>query len=451
MKQPIFLYSDQMFDTVVKKQKIHLPDYDFASDVDNRVFLSHCSPFELQLLEEILFSPLKIPTKKLARNMGCEEGQILPFLEKLSTKKLVSLEGEILCIDKEWRKYFELELERFHPDFCPNMEFLQGLLRKVPIHHLPNWYSLPRSADNIFASIVEKYLATPQLYQRHWSELSWNDPVIPQILEALLKAPTHTLATKDLKDSYALSDAAFEEIVLLLEFHLLATTYFTTENGTATQWLSFFQEWKQYLFLLEASLPPPISASEVTPKEEREYSFLEDLYSSLEDVQRGKSPSEPFLQKLLSLRWIEGQKGRYHLTEEALSWMEGSLASRALALHRHPYNLLLDPSGSGEVFLEKWVKEAEKNLRKIPHTEWISFADFAKKAVVPLQDSLPISLTKAGRSWEYTLPTYSEKELLLLRETLFTWCFELGIVQTGAYPGGECFRLTPLGLSLFHE
>ena len=41
------------------------------------------------------------------------------------------------------------------------MEFIQLLLRKVPIDILPTWYPIPRTSNSIFDSLIEKYMKTP--------------------------------------------------------------------------------------------------------------------------------------------------------------------------------------------------------------------------------------------------------------------------------------------------
>ncbi len=69
-----------------------------------------------------------------------------------------------LFVDKDVRKYFEAKVEKFDEDFQPNLDFLQSILNKVSIHTLPLWYPIPRSTDNIFASIIETYFSTPKIY-----------------------------------------------------------------------------------------------------------------------------------------------------------------------------------------------------------------------------------------------------------------------------------------------
>ena len=72
--------------------------------------------------------------------------------------------------------------------FQPDMEFLQGLLKKVPIHCLPAWHAVPRTSNNIFESLVEKYLLSPQIFQRYLSELHFSHPVAISLMNDLFFA-----------------------------------------------------------------------------------------------------------------------------------------------------------------------------------------------------------------------------------------------------------------------
>ena len=56
-----------------RKNKINLTDYNGHQDIENRILMADFSVFEHDILEEILFNPLKLSLKKLARTMDCEE------------------------------------------------------------------------------------------------------------------------------------------------------------------------------------------------------------------------------------------------------------------------------------------------------------------------------------------------------------------------------------------
>src|SRR5271169_1521004 len=114
-----------------KKNKICLSDYNYRKDIENRLLMATFSSLDVAVLEEILFSPLKFSYKKLARTLEENDEDILPVLEKLGKIGLLTLEGELVSVDKEMRKYYESEILKFDPEFRPDMEYLQGLLKKV--------------------------------------------------------------------------------------------------------------------------------------------------------------------------------------------------------------------------------------------------------------------------------------------------------------------------------
>src|SRR3569832_2080321 len=136
--------------TAAKKNKISLADYNYRRDIENRLLMANFSTFEVAVLEEILYSSIKTPIRKIAKNLERGEEELLPILEKFSKTGLLIIEGDAIVVDKETRKYFETEIEKFEEGFTPGMEFLQNLLKKIPIHVLPIWYSIPRTSNNIF-------------------------------------------------------------------------------------------------------------------------------------------------------------------------------------------------------------------------------------------------------------------------------------------------------------
>ena len=175
--------------TQSRKNKVCLEDYNFKHDVENRLVLAEFTTVDLELLEEILYSSIKVPIRKLAKTLDLEDEEILPSVEKLSKTGLFCIEDDSILIDKDMRKYFEAQVIKFDPDFKPGMEFLQNLLKKVPISALPVWYSIPRTSNNIFDSIVEKYLLSPQIFYRYLGELNLADATQTAIMHDVFHAP----------------------------------------------------------------------------------------------------------------------------------------------------------------------------------------------------------------------------------------------------------------------
>ena len=84
-----------MFDvTAVKKHKITLSDYNYQRDIENRLLLSQFSEFDHAVLEEILFSPIRTPIRKMTKNLNCSEEELLPVLQKFSQTGLLAIEDD---------------------------------------------------------------------------------------------------------------------------------------------------------------------------------------------------------------------------------------------------------------------------------------------------------------------------------------------------------------------
>ena len=422
---------------VNRKNKVHLSDYNCQQDIENRSLLADLSFFEHEVLQEIFFSPLKFSLKKLSRSLNCQEAALSPLLDKLAKSTLLSIQGDTVLVDKEMRKYFEFHMKRFDLDFKPDMEYLQGILRKVPIHLLPNWYAIPRTSNNIFESLVEKYLLTPQYFQRYLSELSFVNPIAHRILQDVFSAPDFKITSSDLITKYNLKRQEFEEILLILEFSFVCCVTYTKGEDLWTEWVTPFHEWHEYLRFLKTtevfSIP---AAKEIVRKAKADFAFIEELSQSF------SSFLVPFEKK--DLLQLLDQK----TIEEFLSL---NLEKRALYLYRHPLIKSLDAPLFKEMISEKNVREAEKSIRRVLKKQWVFFDEFIKGAIVCLNDDSLISLKKVGKSWKYTLPSYSEKELSFIQLVVLEWLFEVGMVAPGICDGRDCFSVTPFGRFFFEE
>lgn len=476
--------------TNLRKNKVNLSDYNCLQDIKNRMLMADFSSFDLEVLEEILFSPLKISIKKLIRTLDCKEEILTPILNKMSLSGLLSVQGDQIVVDKELRKYFEFQVVRFDPIFKPDMEFLQGLLRKVPIHCLPAWYSIPRTSNNIFESIVEKYLLTPQIYQRYLLDLNFGDLPIQSIISDLFAAPDAKLYSTDCITKYNLTRAAFEEILLLLEFNFIACLSYEAADDHWIEVITPFYEWHQYLKFLKAT--EPVCYGQTYPVKrhrDHDFAFIEDMSALLalaakkpiciESQQNGLSLSNKtalslashchlavdsaeqqsfamtylgqVLQKLQLTQLICVNKGKIEAAESSRDWLNMNLENRALHLYRHPKNQILRFSIPSEVATERNIREAEKSIKRILHGNWVIFDEFLKSVLVTLSEHSVIMLKRIGKHWSYTLPVYGNHEQLLIKATIFEWLFEAGMVATGTCLGKECFAVTPFGRFFFEE
>ncbi|PWU13052.1 MAG: hypothetical protein C5B45_06700, partial [Chlamydiae bacterium] len=92
--------------SLIKKNKICLEDYNYKQDIENRLLISQLSARDLELLQEILYSPLKIAFRDLSEALSCEEKELIPSIKKFIKSGLLSFNGSVITVDKEKRKYF---------------------------------------------------------------------------------------------------------------------------------------------------------------------------------------------------------------------------------------------------------------------------------------------------------------------------------------------------------
>lgn len=458
--------------TAVKKNKITLSDYNYRRDIENRLLLASFSSFEIAVLEEILYSSIKTPIRKIAKNIGKTEEELLPILVKLAKTGLLTLEGDSITVDKETRKYFETEIEKFEPEFCPGMEFLQNLLKKVPIHVLPVWYSIPRTSNNIFESLVEKYLLTPQTFQRYLMELNFGDPTLSAIAQDVFRAPDLTLSAPGVMKKYGLSREKFEENMLILELHFVCCLRYERSGDNWDEKVTPFHEWREYLTFLKNTTTAPITdVSKIDRYRSHDFAFIEDMTSILLLIKKQPTPLNPkgyaalaarlqeippnpqyldqIIRKLQLTKLAEVDGDKLKIAEPAAEWLEMRVENRALYLYRHSLNKIQSVELSSHLITEKVVRDAEKALMRVLHSGWIFFEDFDKGVIVPFADHTAATLKKCGKGWKYALPEFSPEERALIHAIIFEWLFEAGITAVGTYQGKECFTVTPFGQSLF--
>lgn len=432
-----------------RKNKVNLADYNCQQDIENRMLMSDFTALDIEVLEEILYSPLKISFKKLVRSIGCDEGELSASLKKLSTTGLVSVHEDSICVDKEKRKYFEFEINRFDPQFKPDMEFLQGLLRKVPIHVLPTWYSIPRTSNNIFESIVEKYLLTPHIFQRYLMELNLGDPILNSIILDVFSAPDFKVSSSDLISKYNLKRRDFEEMILILEFNFACCLSYEREEDHWLEYVSPFHEWHEYLRFFRATEPPIISPKEPIQRlEDSDFAFLEKMSELLIKAKKTwlAVDKSVVVEKLCLTKLAEYEDGKIRTLETGDAWLDLSLENRALHLYRHPHNRILSLQVG-----ERYVREAEKSIKRALHGSWTYFDDFLKSVLVPLNEHSVVMLKRFGKHWKYTLPVYGDEEKAILKATIFEWLYELGMVAIGTCHGQDCFAVTHFGRFFFDD
>ncbi|HSW86606.1 MAG TPA: hypothetical protein VLG49_03805 [Rhabdochlamydiaceae bacterium] len=470
----------------LRKNKIALSDYNYRRDIENRLLMAHFSTLDLEVLEEILYSSLTIPIRKLAKSIEANETEIRSILEKFSNTGLLTIDQDTVTVDKEMRKYYESQILKFDEDFTPGMEFLQGLLRKVPIHVLPTWYAIPRSSNNIFDSLIEKYLLTPQIFHRYLMELNLGDALLAGIIKEVYHSPELKIASTELIEKYDLTREQFEEYMLYLEFNFVCCLGYKKIGEMWKEVVTPFHEWREYLHFLRDTEPRPIAhPEEIVRQRPHDYAFVHDLstiltmakkhpfaltatsdgnhipqktvFSSIVNVCEGLNESggsiENYIKHLISkLRMVKLADivdGRLYALEAANDWLDMNLENRALYIYRHPLNRILSNTSASYLHTERNIREAEKSIIRILNSGWVYFDDFLKGVHVVLGEGSTVMLKRCGKTWKYTLPEYNEDEKALIKATIFEWLYEFGMVAVGTHNGKECFCVTPLGQSIF--
>lgn len=376
--------------TSQQKTKICLSDYPFQRDVEARLFLAKLSCTEIEILREIIHHSLKIQVEQLAAELDLRLETLIPILDKLSEVKLFRRQYMTLVVDKEMRKYFEIQIEKFDDDFRPDLDFFQSLLGHIPIHLLPSWYAIPRTSDNIFDSIIEKYFLTPKIYRRYLHDLNLEDPILHSIINEVHCAPTFKVSAHQLMERFQISHSKFEEYLLELEFHFICCLAYEQQNDQWQEVVTPFAEWREVLDFEYYTRLKPIPGEDISKDQETPVAYNEPLNQS--DL------SQDF----------------------PLLWNGRNL------------NLI------------------EKSLRRLPSFQWVTLDNFLEGVTAPIGDRKSASLKKIGRKWRYTLPSYTDQEKLFMKRAILERLPKLGIVNTGAYKGLPCLSLTPFGSLMVH-
>lgn len=471
----------------LKKIKICLADYNFQKDMENRLVMAQFTMTDLKVLEEILFSSIRIPLDKLSLATEVGKEELLPILERLAKTGLLTFEEDAILIDKDMRKYYESQTQKFEEDFKPGMEFFQHLLKKVPIHVLPNWYAISRTSNNIFDSIVEKYLYTPQIYQRYLTELSFVDPTPLKIMDLVFTSDDLKVSSKEIKEALNLSNEEFVENMLLLEFSCVLCLCYELCEGCFNEVITPFHEWKEYLLFLKKTEVNPIGNVEDIERElPEDFSFVKDLGLILQMAKKtpirltelglgvytvepsflnefakkaqleNKTPAflgayfNKLQSKLVMLKLAEVSNGKLHALESADYFLDMKLDARGLFIFRHPNNRLAEFKGfTTPACLEKALRECEKSIVRVLGKGWVFFDEFLKGVTAALNENLAVVLKKTGKTWKYSLPEYTEEDKRFIHTCILEWLFEAGITAKGTLHDRECFTVTAFGLSLF--
>lgn len=452
--------------TMPRKTRIVLTDYPYRQDIENRLLLSHLSVFEVDLLCEILHCSLNISIEQLADSLDIELAELLPALDKLAPMKLFKRLHHTLIVDKEMRKYYEIQMEKFDEDFQPDLEFLQGLLNKVPIQVLPLWYAIPRHSDNIFASIIENYFLTPKIFRQYLNELEFDDPLLSNIMDDVYQAPGFKMRAQTLIDKYHLSREAFEEALLMLEYHFVCCLSYSKIGNHWEETVTPFYELHEFMLFEDSNKPQPIhNTSSIIHSCPEEFGFIKEMGAVIlacQSKQRYQKEFKPLFlttqeeyqhlfEKLIQIGYIaEDSSEKFSATEKGLLWIKKTIPEQVNELTFH---WLITPSpavDSPHLWNARNLRLIEKYLKRLKTQEWVYMEDFLKGFIAPLGNREAVMLKNKGKKWKYALPSYQPEELAYVRVVITERLYELGIILTGQHHDKACFCVTAFGHQFIH-
>lgn len=447
-----------------RKAKIVLSDYSYVRDIENRILMAQLSVFEVNVLQEIIHHSLHISVEQLAEDLNIAVNRLIPILDKLGATKLFKRQGMKLTVDKEMRKYFEFQLEKFDDDFRPDLDFLQNVLNRVPIHVLPNWYAIPRSSDNIFASIIEKYFLTPKIYRQYLSELQFDNPVLKAIIEDVYQAPNFKITAAELMAKHQLTRECFEEYLLLLEYHFACCLSYDRVHDHWEEVVTPFSEWLEFLQFERqtkaSSIQGPIEIGY-----EADFHFIQDLIAILKGCQRKKIDlkevknlhartslqQQKLVDKLVQVEFAKQYaNGQVSATEKGKIWLSKPLHGQVANLAADPLNTLSTITECSSLWNVRNLHLIEKSLSSLAPYEWVALDRFIQGFTAPIGDKELITLKNKGKKWKYIIPTYTNQEREFIQAVIMERLAELGVVNTGLYQGKPCFCLTSFGSHFIH-
>ena len=452
------------------KNKVNLSDYSYQRDIKNRLLMSTLSAFDIEVLQEILSSSIRIKLTDLTSILEVDLVELQPSLNKLAESGLFEFDGDLLLVNKVMRKYYDFYVEMFDEDFRPDLDFLAGLLKQVPVSTLPGWYSLPRTADNIFSSLVEKFLSTPKIYRDYLQELFAEDPILQEIVNDVFQAPQFSTPISTLCEKHGLDVEQFHETLLFLEFNFVCCLGF---EKSGDQWIAVvtpFHEWREHLRFLHESQISSIETPDQAQSDRDPMQLIRDAHQiitlvneqqvSLSELEGSDNPNQihilsqahvqQIVDLLINLKLITKGDQTLSITRSGVDWMEMTEEDKAVYFFRHPLTGVSLKKGQTLIQLEKDCRQVEKSLRRILGKDWVYLEDFLSSMIEELSTTDALVLKKVKR-WSYARPQYGLEEQEFIRQVLFERLSLVGFLETGRHDGKICLRLTDLGVGTLYS
>ncbi len=459
---------------IARKTKVSLNDFNYQDDIDHRIALSKLTPFQIELLSEILFNPLIFPISELGEYLDENIDVIKKNLIELESLELYKIDADQLIVNKEMRKLYSLKLAKFDKHFSYGIDLVEMMLKRISIHLLPVWYQVPRTSTNIFESIIENYFITPKIYSRHLLEFIHTKDLLSEVANHVIKSPQAEINFEELIQKMNISEQELHKVILELELNFIVALKYIPQGNKINLKVSLLNEWKEYNALLLSKEETTVDPGSVVLCREKEYAFIEDmsliikecsnnqLYTTDSELENSciqdlcntlnaeKDYIKALITKLTLLHLIDLSNKLAQATEIGLKWINIPLKKRAHITFKHPLNQIMQLTQfSDQINTERNYLDVVKSLSILADKEWILLEDYFKGVVIPLTQNNSLSLKKCNKRWAYIYPTYTEEESEFIRFVIFHRLFESGIIQKGKFNNKPCFKLTTLGKDLY--
>jgi predicted transcriptional regulator len=381
--------------TFLNQSQIALGDYASGRDVQTRLLMASWTRREVAAMDAILQSPQVALVEQVAEQACCSVEEMEEALTNLAPTGLFQRRGTTLTVDKDLRRYYETQMRRFEEDFEAGLDYLQSLLKHIPLQTLLSWYAIPRTADQVFEALMEKYLPTPKLFRNHLLEVGYDNPIVLQVAQMAYDAPDFQVTRQQVCEKFNLTHHQFQELALYLEFNFMACLAYTPRDDQYDEVITPFWAWREYLQFLRQSVPAPLNPSRVEAEPVPRIS-LERA------TEKYRSPEE----------------------RERYPWRSRQLAS------------------------DRNRRLVENSLEPLADGRWVLFDRFITGLTAPIGQAHGVALSRQGKRYFYARPRYSLEEVDYIRQMVLEWLAECGIVQTGTHDGSTCFRITEQGKTL---
>lgn len=455
--------------------RVKLEDYKFDLDLKQRLLLKDLTVSEIELIKNIINNSLNITLKDLSDITKIPVNLLKEKLVKLSNLNLYTLEENKLFVNKDIRKFLDIQLERFENDFKPDLDYFLKLIRHIPIEILINWFSISKTSDDIIQSIIENYFLTPDLFKKYLSLLHFDESILNEIMHLIFLNDSLSLDVSTLLQNFKIEKEDLEKYIMILEFHKICCLKFVQEDDHWKEVLIPFFEWKEYLLNCKNRTFQSIERiSEVDLIYSTNFGFIQDLDEIVKSlvtsqieinkvdekyffvdkkiVNKIQSTSlksdlsyhHELISKLLNLKLAVLNDSFLNHTDNVSAWFSKSLQEKGMTLYfltiysyrKHTINY---------EFTDRDIREIEKSLKSIIGKDWVYLDDFINSLMIPIGKTDKNTLQKKGGIWNYCIPKYGENEFTFIQEIIEKHLFYSGILMIGYHDNKKCISMTPFG------